>query len=236
MFESIASAPAYFLNVYKRDWFTLYKMTKRLFDQDPYATECEATVVSIQGLAVQVDQTVFFAFSGGQASDSVTIGGISVATAVKDEGNITYTLEEAPTFKVDDKVQIKIDGERRDKIRRLHSAIHIVDLLFRDQAGIGDLIGSNIEENKGRLDHKSPTPITDLLPKTEEAANEFISHGYEIKRWDDEKDPNKRWWACNNWKEPCGGTHPKSTEEIGKIKLKRKNIGSGKERIEVTLA
>lgn len=35
---------------------------------------------------------------------------------------------------------------------------------------------------------------------------------------------------------PCGGTHPKSTKEIGKVQLKRKNIGSGKERIEVVLA
>lgn len=40
-------------------------------------------------------------------------------------------------------------------------------------------------------------------------------------------------WVCGEIKMPCGGTHVKSTDEIGKVKLKRKNIGRGKERIEI---
>ncbi|WP_421852133.1 hypothetical protein [Marinomonas sp.] len=34
---------------------------------------------------------------------------------------------------------------------------------------------------------------------------------------------------------PCGGTHVKSTRELGSIRLKRKNVGKGKERVEIYL-
>ncbi|MDO8656952.1 MAG: alanyl-tRNA editing protein, partial [Nanoarchaeota archaeon] len=43
------------------------------------------------------------------------------------------------------------------------------------------------------------------------------------------------WWQCGEWKMPCGGTHPRTTGEIGALTLKRKNIGKGKERIEIFL-
>ena len=44
------------------------------------------------------------------------------------------------------------------------------------------------------------------------------------------------WWESDDMKMQCSGTHVRSTQEIGKIKLKRKNIGKGKERIEILLA
>jgi Ser-tRNA(Ala) deacylase AlaX len=46
----------------------------------------------------------------------------------------------------------------------------------------------------------------------------------------------KRFWEVVGFaKVPCGGTHLKRTGEVGKLKLKRKNIGKGKERIEIYL-
>jgi len=46
-------------------------------------------------------------------------------------------------------------------------------------------------------------------------------------------DKERRWWECENIKYPCGGTHVKNTKEIGMVKLKRKNLGKGKERVEI---
>lgn len=210
-------------------------MTKKLFYEYQYKTECEAIVTSIRVYEVTLDQTIFFAFSGGQSSDSGTINGIPVKSAIISGENIVYVLEQMPDFKEDDKVIMKIDGNKRNKIMRLHSAIHIVHFLFIEKIGNQKLIGSNIDENKGRLDYQYPEPISNILPEIEQKANEIFSKDIQIKTYPDEKDLNYRYWECNGWKVPCGGTHPKSTKEIGKVQLKRKNIGSGKERIEVYL-
>ena len=210
-------------------------MTKKLFYEDTQKTECEATVTSVMGPEVMVNQTIFFAFSGGQASDSGTIDSIPVKEAVVSGENIAYVLGQMPTFKEGDKVIIKIDENKRNKIMRLHSAIHVAHFLFTEKTGNPKLIGSNIDENKGRLDYQYPEPISNILPEIEQKANEIFSQDIEVKTYLDEQNHNKRWWECNQWKVPCGGTHPKSTKEIGKVQLKRKNIGSGKERIEVYL-
>lgn len=210
-------------------------MTKKLFHEDPYKTECEATVVSVNGPAVTLDQTVFFAFSGGQASDSGTISGIPVKEAVVSGGDIVYTLEQDPTFKAGDKVIVKINPDKRNKIMRHHSAAHVVYFLFAEKIGVKKLIGSNITESKARLDYEYPEPISAILPEIEAKANEVFSQDLAIKTYPDQADPEKKWWECGQWKCPCGGTHVKSTKEVGKVQLKRKNIGAGKERIEITI-
>ncbi|MEK6984409.1 MAG: alanyl-tRNA editing protein [Nanoarchaeota archaeon] len=210
-------------------------MTKKLFYQDTQKTECEATVTGVMGPEIMLDQTIFFAFSGGQASDSGTINGIPVREAMASGENIIYVLEQMPTFKEGDKVIIKIDGDKRNKIMRLHSGIHIMHFLFIKKTGNPKLIGSNIDENKGRLDYQYPEPVSNILAEIEQKANEIFSQDIEIKTYPEENKPDYRYWECNGWKVPCGGTHPKSTKEIGKVQLKRKNIGSGKERIEVYL-
>lgn len=201
---------------------------------------CKAKVTLIDGLKIKLDQSVFYAFSGGQASDFGTINGINVTEAVK-EGDkesiidITYVLEKEPEFKVGDEVEVKIDEERRNKIRNLHSAAHIVWFFVDEKLGKLNIVGSNISVDKSRLDYSLNNPISEHLPEIEEKVNKFIEEDHEVRTNVDEGKPDLRWWVCGDWKMPCGGTHVKSTKEIGKIKLKRKNIGAGKERIEITL-
>ena len=72
--------------------------------------ECEAEVVSTEGKNIKLNQTVFYAFSGGQASDSGEINGIPVDEAIAGE-EIVYKLEGEPNFREGDKVEVKtIDG------------------------------------------------------------------------------------------------------------------------------
>ena len=69
--------------------------TKKLFWDDPYMKECEAEVLKVENDKVALDQTIFYAFSGGQASDSGTIADIPVKEAIAGD-DFVYTLEQTP--------------------------------------------------------------------------------------------------------------------------------------------
>ena len=215
-------------------------MTVKLFWEDPYQTECIAKVTEINGNKIKVDQTIFYAFSGGQLSDEGTIGSIRVVKAEKqgDKENIIdieYTLEEEPIFKVGDKVKIKIDHKRRDHLRRLHSAAHLVYYFVVEKLGKVKINGSEIQPEKSRMDFGYNQAIVEKVPEIEKAVNEFIAENHEIIIKDDPEKTSLKWWTCNDWKMPCGGTHVKNTSEIGPLRLSRKNKGKGRERIEIYL-
>ncbi len=215
-------------------------MTQKLFWKDPYQTQCQAVVTAIDGKKVKLNQTVFYAFSGGQESDSGTIGGINVMTATKQGDkesiiDIEYELETEPTFSVGDTVNVIINEEKRAKLRKLHSAAHVAYYFVIERFGSLKVIGSNITAEKARMDFLYDKPISELLPEIEARVNHFLSENHEIMRKQDDKNPDLWWWMCEQWKMPCGGTHVKNTKEIGKLQLKRRNLGAGKERIELVL-
>ncbi len=207
----------------------------KLFWEDPSLDNCKAKVTFVDGNKVKLDKTIFYAFSGGQASDEGTINDIKVLNAVK-EGekenieDITYELEEV-NFKVGDEVEIKIDIERRRKIMNLHSAAHFVWYFVEEKLGKLKSIGSNVTSDKARIDYLLDEPIGPYLEEIQNKVNTFLEEGHEVRI---ENKDGLRWWVCENWSMPCGGTHVRNTKEMGKIKLKRKNIGQGKERIEIT--
>ncbi|MFA5412828.1 MAG: alanyl-tRNA editing protein [Candidatus Micrarchaeia archaeon] len=210
---------------------------KKLFWEDPYLKECDAKIESVNGNEVKLSQSVFFAFSGGQESDSGTIGGILVKEARKDaDGGITYVLESPPTFSPGDEIRVTIDWDKRYRIMKLHTAAHIVWFLFEKKTGVKKLIGSNVTNEKSRIDYEFPESVSSILPELEKEVNELIAEGAEIKTYADTENPERRWWELGEWKCPCGGTHLKDLKEIGALKLKRKNLGKGKERIEIMLA
>lgn len=213
---------------------------KKLFYKDPLQDSCEATVISVQGNTVQIDQTIFFAFSGGQASDNGTIAGINVTEARKlDENSIEYILAEVPTFNVGDQVEVKIDLNNRKTLMRLHSAAHIVCFLFEKITGIHytKCVGSNVDPTKSRLDYVLDENISQYFEELTKEANEIFTSDHPIKTYSQKEDPTRREWECPSLDMscPCGGTHVSNTSEIGEIRLKRKNIGKGKERIEIIL-
>ncbi len=210
-------------------------MVEKLFRENPYLDSCEATIISSKGDEITLNRTVFFAFAGGQQSDSGIIGAHKVLEARAQGPEIYYKLEDGPSLKPGDKVNVKIDIEKRRKIMRLHSAAHLVYGVFSEKTGIKKLIGSNVAQDKSRIDFEHEGSIAEKLGDVEKEANSLIDAALPIRTYADEKNPDRWWWECGTMKYPCGGTHVKSLGEIGKIKLKRKNIGSGKERIEITL-
>jgi alanyl-tRNA synthetase len=198
--------------------------------------EFDATVTEIVGNRLALDQTCFYGESGGQAGDTGEIEGIEVIDSKKEGGRIVHILGTESPFKVGDKVHGKIFWDRRYRIMKLHAASHIMEFFLFKTFGKKKRIGSFVNDKKDRSDYQVETKITsEEIKKVEDLCNEFISRNLEIKRWEDPERSGFWIWESGEIKEYCGGTHVKNTKEIGKIKLKIKNLGTGKQRIETYL-
>ena len=65
---------------------------KKLFWENPYLTELEARVTSVNNNVITLNQTIAFAFSGGQQSDSGIIGGFQIIEAKRKEKKFSILL------------------------------------------------------------------------------------------------------------------------------------------------
>ena len=195
-----------------------------------------AAVSIVNGREVTLRETIFFAFSGGQESDHGTIDGIAVVDARTENRDIVYTLTDSPAFGQGDTVDVTIDWDRRYRLMRLHFAAEIVLVLATRAIPDMDRIGAHISETKSRIDFRLDQPISPWLPPLEREANAMIDANRAITSAFSDEEAERRYWEISGFDSvPCGGTHIRSTGEIGPIILSRKNIGRGKERIEIAL-
>jgi Ser-tRNA(Ala) deacylase AlaX len=211
-------------------------MTKKLFWEDPYRTHLDTTLTSVNGADVTVEQTIFYAFSGGQESDDGTIGGKRVLSARKERKDIVYTLEEQHSLKPGDAVEMVIDWERRYRLMRLHFAAEIIlELAYQNLSPIIK-IGAHIAQDKSRIDFEWTENISKAFPLLLEKAHTLIEADHPIISAFSDEGNQKRYWEIAGFSRvACGGTHLKRTSEVGPLRLKRNNIGKGKERIEIYL-
>ncbi|ANQ17032.1 alanyl-tRNA editing protein [Vibrio natriegens] len=211
-------------------------MTEKVFWNNPYQTEIISVVTQITGNNVELSHTIFYAESGGQESDEGTIAGIPVVKAEKSGSRIIYTLETRPTFAVGDEVVTEIDWPRRYALMKLHFAAEVVLELFTQNFNSITKIGAHISEDKSRIDFEWPENIAPLLPALQYKAQALIDSDSIITSEFSDQTKERRYWKVEGFAQvPCGGTHLKRTSEVGKIALKRKNVGKGKERVEITL-
>ncbi len=211
-------------------------MTKKIFWQDPYLTQLDTHIASVEDDDVMIEETIFYALSGGQESDHGTIGGKRVLAARKEGHDIVYTLESNHGLRPGDAVCIEIDWQRRYKLMRLHLAAELVlELMYQNFAFI-EKVGAHIAQDKARIDFEWDGSIAETLPLIREQALAIIKADEPIiSAFSDDGDELRYWEIEGFARVPCGGTHLKWTGEIGDIKLKRKNPGKGKERIEIYL-
>ncbi len=210
-------------------------MTEKIFWKEPYLTKFETEVISIDNEIVSLKETIFFALSGGQDSDNGFISGYQVLEAYKSDKEIFYILPKEHTLSIGDHVVVEIDWCRRYKLMRLHSAAEIVLEIFRTYSD-STKIGAHISADKARLDFEYNGNINNILPLIKSEVQKIIdSNSKIISDFSDDKNEIRFWEIEGLAKVACGGTHPKYTGEIGEIMLKRKNIGKGKERIDILL-
>lgn len=211
-------------------------MCEKVFWTNPYQTELSSTVTSVDGCNVELSQTIFYAESGGQESDRGTIDAIPVLHAQKLGNRLVYTLQSTPSFIPGDTVTTHIDWERRYALMKLHFAAEVVlEKFYHRYKGIVK-IGAHISETKSRIDFEWPESISPLLKEMETDVQKLIDSDSVIISDFSDKVNEKRYWKVEGFAQvACGGTHLKRTSEVGQIQLKRKNIGKGKERVEIAL-
>lgn len=207
----------------------------KTFWDDPYLTELDAIVTSVDGDYVTLDKTIAFAFSGGQESDNGTIGGYEIVRAEKQGKQILYQLHEH-ALAVGNSVPIRIDWDRRYKLMRLHFAAEVVLELITQKFNNPEKIGANISEEKARVDFYWEGNISQTFSFLQDEIHRLVESDRPIKSTFSDLENEVRYWEIDHFaKVPCGGTHLKQTREIGELLLKRNNIGKGKERIEIYL-
>jgi alanyl-tRNA synthetase len=129
-----------------------------------------------------LNQTPFYAESGGQIGDTGTVVGDNVRVRVTDTqkkaGDVfvhTVTVEQG-ALKVGDAVRLDVDHARRSDIRRNHSATHLLHEALRRV--LGDHVaqkGSLVAPERLRFDFSHPKPMTaEEIEKVEDIANEFV--------------------------------------------------------------
>ena len=217
-------------------------MTERLYMDDAALKRTSATVEAASEAGVVLDRTVFYARSGGQAGDVGVLrwdgGETAVADTVKGEGETILHLPApgAALPPVGATVEGEIDWERRYRLMRMHTAMHLLCSLIKGAAVTGGSVGAD----RARLDFDLPNPP----PKEEVEAglNALIEADHPVRiEWVDEAvldaDPGLvrtmsvapprgtgrlRLMRIGEGDalvdlQPCGGTHVARTGEIGRI-------------------
>ena len=122
-----------------------------------------------QEVAVVVNQTPFYGEAGGQMGDAgvlFTAGGTEVAIrdTQKRLGDLVVHLGQVArgALKLGDTVELRVDGERRDRLRANHSATHLLHAALRRRLGPHvTQKGSLVAPDRLRFDISHPTPLSD---------------------------------------------------------------------------
>ena len=210
-------------------------MMRKIFWDNPYQHHLITHVSSVNGQRILFAETIAFSFSGGQESDKAYVNGLPILHSEIEGHLIYYTLPEAHGLSLGDKVIMEIDWPRRYKLMRLHFAAELILELVTRQLG-AEKIGAHIAETKARIDFIYDKTISPFLADLLADYNKIIANDMPIKTDFSDVENQRRYWEIEGFsKVSCGGTHVKSTAEVGLITLKRVNLGNGKERIEIRL-
>ncbi|MEN5068015.1 alanyl-tRNA editing protein [Achromobacter aegrifaciens] len=143
--------------------------TRKRFDEDPYLDRCEATVIAVSPEGVELDETVCYARSGGQAGDSGTLTladgrALTLADTVyaEDRKRILHVLEGDIAPQMGERVSVAIDWPRRHRLMRLHTCLHLLGSLVP-----APVTGCNISPDSARIDFDLPESTLDKADLTE---------------------------------------------------------------------
>ncbi len=224
-------------------------MAELLFREDSYLRSCEATVVAVHAEGVELDRTVFYPLGGGQAGDTGRMGAWRVRDTRKRENSVVHVLEPGAVPQPGTKVELELDWERRYRLMRYHTALHLLGAVVK-----APVTGGRIADDKAHLDFDIEM---EKLEKEaiESRLRELIASSVDTKAsWitDSELDARPDLVKTMSVAPPrgegrvrlleipgidlqaCGGTHVKNTGEVGRLEIARIR-SEGKRNKRVTL-
>ena len=231
-------------------------MTDPLFLRDAYQREFSAVITDSRGGAIALDRTCFYPTGGGQPHDTGTLAGRPV-TAVSKEGDlIWHTLDGdgPPALSVGAEVVGVIDWARRHSLMRTHTALHVLCGVIWNAYRV-PVTGGNMEPLAARMDFEFDPlpegfgPRVESLVNAELAADRPIVVSF-LPRADAVLDADLIRTKVSLVpdsvaeirvvdivgldKQADGGTHVRSTNEVGRIKVvKTESKGKGNKRIRI---
>ncbi len=156
-------------------------MTELMYQLDSYMKEFEARVAAVfpEQNAVALDRTAFYPGGGGQPHDLGTLDGLPVVKVRKAGEDVLHILE-GTLPSVGAQVHGALDWERRYKLMRTHTAMHILcGTVFRDYGA--QVTGGDMEPLKGRMDFEFERLQKELVGTIEAAVNREVQAGREVR-------------------------------------------------------
>ena len=234
-------------------------MTEKVFYQDSYQKTHSSEVVEVLDQGVVLAATIFYPLGGGQPGDTgrLQINGreyhVVDTRFAEDRVKIIHFLEEEDLGAIHsgDAVEMEIDWERRHRLMRMHSSMHLLCSLISAQA-----TGGAVGETESRLDFDLQGQVIDKEQLTAEL-NALVAKAIPVSIGsitDAELEQNPglvrtmsvqpprghgtvRTISIENTDyQPCGGTHVRNTAEIGELLVTGlKNKGKQNKRISLVL-
>lgn len=208
---------------------------QKVFWEDPYQQRLETKVISVNDDEVLLEATIAYSLCGGQESDKAYINELPVLDSRMEGNLIYYKLPPNHDLSEGDSVVMTIDWPRRYRLMRLHFAAELVLEIVTQKFHLKK-VGAHIAETKARIDFLYDKNISSIFDQILPEYNAIIESNKKIQTGFSDIETQRRFWRIDGFAEvPCGGTHVKSTKEVGFITLKRSHPGKSIERIEIRL-
>jgi misacylated tRNA(Ala) deacylase len=225
-------------------------------------TTFTATVEDATDAYVVLDGTYFYPEGGGQPADRGTLnwegGSAEVVDVQKEHGNVRHYLENVEGDLPDEgqEVQGQIDEARRTKLRRMHTAQHVVSKVVLDLFD-AQTAGNQIHTDRSRIDFEPADFSQNEVNAIEARANAVLDQDLTVEKKEMARDEAEdqtpegrglldlipdhvdplRMVAIGDFDLcPCGGTHVDRVDEVGHVRIiGRTSKGAEVDRIEFEL-
>lgn len=215
--------------------------TERLYYHDPYLRSFDAQVVDSEANKIYLDRTAFYPTSGGQPFDRGTLGGVAVEEVVDEGDRIAHVLA-SPL--AGGSIHGEIDWARRFDHMQQHSGQHLLSAVLVELYDIST-VSFHLGEEASTIDVGAPALEPAQLDRTIERVNELVFENRPISisfedssadlglRKASEREGVLRIISIHDLdRSACGGTHVRTTGEIGPVMIRKLEKIRGNVRIE----